>query len=222
MWPHPCPPGGLWPHKCKMRVHFGVQKSPKWSQKVIKNIKTRHQKRDRKTHRKYLQKASQKYPKKTSFRNVLEQKTSLHPKGPHSLKPTYFLRNNEVHVGQRSERNQNKTSGTRISNARKNTKKYIKKHQKQIQKRHPKVSLKASKRPSKSTLEKTSKKHTKMTPGGPWQSAAPGPKPTNLYPSRDGFPPHPPSLLLRNIKRIRNLPMQLQSAKAAFRQPRFS
>merc|ERR1712110_1023741 len=47
MWLHPCPPGGLWPHKFKIRVHFGSQKPPEWNPKVTKNNKKRHQKRHR-------------------------------------------------------------------------------------------------------------------------------------------------------------------------------
>ena len=105
----PCGPirtlrGGFGPTSAKRGCILVSKSLQNGAKKSSKTSKTRHQKRDRKTHRKYLQKASQKYPKKESFRNVLEQKTSLHPKGPHSLKPTYFLRNNEVHVGQRSER----------------------------------------------------------------------------------------------------------------------
>ena len=109
-------------------------------------MQKRNQKKIPKTHRKIPLKSSPKVSTNMVFRNVLEQKNSLHPKGPHSLKPTYSLRNNEVHVGQRRKRKSKNTSGTRMFNARKNIETvYIKKKQffYDTKTKTPNVSLKA-------------------------------------------------------------------------------
>ena len=160
-WRHMAPSvpfGGLLAPQVQNEVHVGVQKSPKWSQKVIKNIKKRHQGTISKTDLNIPRKNTKTYIKNVVFQRRFKTKNSLHPKGPHSLKPTYFLWINEVHVGQRRKRKSKENLREQVlqrSNKHRTSKEQ---NIKNYTKKTPKVSRKASKRLSKNTLENTSNK----------------------------------------------------------------
>ena len=165
IWLHPCPPGGLWPHKFKIRVHVGSQKPPKWSPKVTKN---NNKKTPKKTSNKTLKNISQKLPrsiKKHGLSEAFSNQKALCTQRAltcWNLSISHgIMRFTEVSQGKEIQK---QTSGTRFFQRSKKHRKSKPKNTKQGLKKTPKVSLKASKNTLKNNLEKTSKKHQKMTP----------------------------------------------------------